>query len=217
LQNKYDNITIALAGIAQALSLVKELAQTGKVTEDAFQICIQSIFKTDPENATIVFGETMNLKLGLEKLLELYSSTSAVNRATIRQALAIMELQKKISRSPSVIAALKQKIKQAKKQVEYFSLTHPTVLANLGDTYLNAIHAFGFRFLIVGNQRFLSVHENIDKIRTLLLAAIRASVLWRQMGGSRLQLFFSRKKIKASTEKILTELEEQQRKLYVFS
>jgi high frequency lysogenization protein len=217
LQNKYDNITIALAGIVQALSLVKELAQTGRVTESTFQICIQSIFKTDPENATIVFGDIMNLKPGLEKLLELCSPTSAAKRSTLRQTLAIMGLQEKIFRSPKKIATLTQKIQQAKKQAEYFSLTHPNVLANLGDTYLNAISTLHFRFFIIGNQRFLSIRENIDKIRALLLAAIRAAVLWRQMGGSRLQLLFSHKKIKTSIEKILAQLKEQQRKTYVVS
>jgi high frequency lysogenization protein len=217
LQNKYDNITIALAGIMQALSLVKELAQTGKVNENAFQTCIQSIFQMDPENVTTVFGDPMNLRLGLEKLLELYSIASAAKRATIRQTLAVMSLQKKISRSPKAIAALRQKIQQAKKQTEYFSLTHPTVLANLGDTYLNAITTFRFRFFIIGNQRFLGVRENIDKIRALLLAAIRAAVLWRQTGGSRLQLLFAHKKIKASAQKILTQLKEQQRNSYVVS
>lgn len=215
MQNKYDNITIALAGMIQALSLVKELAQTGKITDDALQICIQSIFKTDPDNVTVVYDNVMNLQLGLENLIELYSPTSLSKRATIRQALAIMGIQKKISRSPNTMAALKQKIEQAKKQVEYFSLIHPNVIANLGDTYLNVIYNHRFRFLIVGNQRYLSIRENIDKIRALLLAAIRASVLWRQMGGSRLQLFWAHKKIKASAEKILAQLKEQQRKTYV--
>ncbi len=46
------------------------------------------------------------------------------------------------------------------------------------------------------------------KIRALLLAGIRSSVLWRQMGGSRLQFIFSRQKIKKTAEKLLLRLRE---------
>jgi high frequency lysogenization protein len=217
LSNKYDNITIALAGIVQALSLVKELAHTGKINETAFQTCIQSVFATNPENATTVFGDLANIQLGLEKLLQSYSPKSASARITIQHTLAIMSLQKKISRSPKTLTTLSQKIQQAKKQADYFSLTHPNVLANLGDTYLNIINSFRFRFFIMGNQRVLSVRGNIDKIRALLLSAVRAAVLWRQMGGSRLQLIFAHKQIKASAKKLLAQLKEQQRNTYVVS
>ena len=33
------------------------------------------------------------------------------------------------------------------------------------------------------------------KVRALLLAGIRAVVLWRQLGGSRTQIIFARKKM----------------------
>jgi len=215
VQNKINNITIALAGIIQAISLVKELAQTGKVNEVAFQTCIQSIFATHPENATVVFGNLNQIELGLENLLQLYSPHFAANRTTIRQTFAIIRLQKKIARSPKTVSTLRDRIEQAKKQAAYFSLTHPNVLANLGDTYLKAINTFGFRFFILGNQRFLNVRENVDKIRALLLAAVRAAVLWQQMGGSYWQLIFSRKQIKMSAQQLLAELKDQQRNHYV--
>ncbi|MBV8802231.1 MAG: high frequency lysogenization protein HflD [Gammaproteobacteria bacterium] len=217
MQNKYDNITIALAGIVQAICLVKELAQTGKINEDAFQISIQSILATHPENTVLVFGDLTHLQLGLEQLAQLFLPKSANSRTMIRQILSIIRLQRKISRSPKAIEMLTQRVQQAKKQAEYFSITHTNILANLGDTYLTLINMFHFRFFIMGNQRFLSIRENIDKIRTLLLAAIRAAVLWRQSGGSRLQLIFSSKQIKASIEKILTQLKDQQRNSYVSS
>lgn len=123
-----------------------------------------------------------------------------------RYMLSLIHLQKKISRSPHILQTLSRRILQTKKQVEYFSLTHPTVIANLADTYLSTISPFKFRVIIWGSQRLLSVNENMEKIRALLLAGIRSSVLWRQMGGSRFQLVFSRAKIKAMAEKILAEM-----------
>ena len=48
--------------------------------------------------------------------------------------------------------------------------------------------------MVQGEQNFLTNGDTTSKIRTLLFAGIRAAVLWRQLGGSRLKLFFSRKK-----------------------
>jgi high frequency lysogenization protein len=85
-------------------------------------------------------------------------------------------------------------------------MTHPTVIANLADIYLNTISTFHFRVMILGTQRVLNAKENMEKVRALLLAGVRAAVLWRQVGGSRLQILFSRAKIKACAEKLLTQL-----------
>jgi high frequency lysogenization protein len=116
-------------------------------------------------------------------------------------------MQKKIMNHPNLFKRLNQRIQQAKKQSEFFSLTHPTVVANLADIYLDAISPFNFRIMMWGNQRILGVNENMEKIRVLLLAGIRSTVLWRQVGGSRWQLLFSRSKIKTMAEKILAEIE----------
>jgi len=45
-----------------------------------------------------------------------------------------------------------------------------------------------------------------NKIRTLLLAGIRAAVLWRQMGGNRWQLLFSRKDIINDAKMLIGEI-----------
>lgn len=207
MQDKFDNITIALAGIIQAISLAREIAQTGKMDEAAFQTTLNSIFQTHPENVVDVYGGLANLKLGLERLISTLNSKATAAAQTIHYMHSVMSLQKKINGSAKISNTLIQRIHQAKKQVEYFSLTHPTVLANLADIYLNAISTFHFKFFIVGNQRILTVNENIEKIRALLLAAIRSSVLWRQVGGSRVQLIFFRDKIKKTAEKLLSQLE----------
>ena len=185
----------------QAISLAREVAQTGKMDEAAFQTTLNSIFQTHPENTVDVYGRLANLKLGLEKLISTFNSKTTTAAQTIHYMHSVMSLQKKINRSAKISKTLIQRIHQAKKQVEYFSLTHPTVVASLADIYLNAISTFHFKFFIVGNQRILTIHENIEKIRALLLAAIRSSVLWRQVGGSHLQLIFFRDKIKKTAEK----------------
>jgi high frequency lysogenization protein len=62
----------------------------------------------------------------------------------------------------------------------------------------------------LGSHRVLHARENMDKVRALLLAGVRAAVLWKQVGGSRIQILFSRTKIKAAAEKILQQIEHNQ-------
>jgi high frequency lysogenization protein len=206
MQDKFDNITIALAGMLQAVALVRELTQTGKNDPVAFAASISSIFRLNAPTAEDVFGGVGGVKTGLEKILHAFDSTQMTDRLQNRYLLSLIHLQKKLSRSPKTMAALIKRLQQTQKQVDYFSVTHSVVIANLADIYLNTISTFRFRIVILGTHRVLQVKENMEKVRALLLAGVRAAVLWKQMGGSRLQILFLRAKIKASAEKLLAEL-----------
>lgn len=200
----YD-ITLALAGIAQAACLVKELAQTGKMDETAYQASIASVFQMNPPNVLAVYGGHLaGIKLGLTELDTVLGSSTVPPQA--RYMLGLIRLQKKISGSKKILRLLTQRLDQAQKQVDYFSLLHPTVISNLADIYMKTISAFKFRIIIWGHQRILIAPENMEKIRAILLAGVRASVLWRQVGGSRFQLIFSRAKIRHMAKKILAEI-----------
>jgi high frequency lysogenization protein len=207
-QNHLHHITLALAGVHQAIALVREVSQTGRASEPAFSASIGSIFTLEAERVETVFGDVAGVKLGLQKLLQSLDTSQEIDPPQQRYLLSILHLQKKLSRSPRAIKLLTQRLQQTQKQVDYFTLTHPTVIANLADSYLNAIKAFKFRIMILGKERIMHAPENLDKIRALLLAAVRAAVLWRQVGGSRLQLLFSRAKLKAAAESLLLQIEQ---------
>lgn len=210
LPDKFYKTTIALAGMVQSVSLVKELAQTGKMHEASYQASIYSIFQTEPNDIYSVYGNLSGIKLGLEQLVYLFTPRTKSARPLMHYTLSLLYLQKRISNSPKILAQLNQQINKIRKQVDYFHLTHPTVIANLADAYMNTISTFKFRIVIWGSQRSLSASDNMDKIRALLLAGIRSAVLWRQMGGSRLQLLFFRAKIKNTALKILAEIEREE-------
>jgi high frequency lysogenization protein len=207
LRDRYENIAIALAGLVQAIGLVKQMAQTGKATEEPFNASIYSLFQMNPTDPSQVFGNLQSIQWGLEKLIEQMSKNP--DRSLTRYMLSIIHLQKKLSRSQRLINRLTERLNQIKKQVDFFSLTHPTVIANLADVYLQTISTFNFRIIIWGHQRILSAHETMEKIRALLLAGVRSATLWRQMGGSRWQFLLHRAKIKDAAEKLLTEIRKQ--------
>lgn len=190
--------TIALAGILQAIHLIREFAKTGKLSEDAFHTSIQSIFETHPQSTLAVFGETADIQYGLHQLIKMLNPLSDLSQANLRYLFSLTSLQDRINRLPNLLQTVSHRIQQMQKQVHYFSLTHPTVIANLADTYLRIVSECHFRFFILGNKRILSVNENMEKIRALLLAAIRATVLWRQLGGSRVELILKRRQLKNS-------------------
>ncbi len=206
MQDNLNNVTLALAGMLQSVALVRELTQTGKTNPAPYEASIQSIFSLDVNSVPEVFGGIEGVKLGLEKILLAFDTTQTPDRLQNRYLLSLIHLQKKLSRSPKILHALMKRLQQIQKQANYFSITHPTVIANLADTYLSTISTFHFRVVILGSQRVMNAKENMEKVRALLLAGVRAAVLWRQVGGSRLQILFSRAKIKACAEKLLIQL-----------
>jgi high frequency lysogenization protein len=208
MQDKLNNITIGLAGMLQAVTLLRELTQTGKVNAAAYESSIQSVFHVEAKTAVEVFGGLGGVKLGLEKILHTFDVQHTTDRLQNRYLLSLIHLQKKLSRSPKILNALLKRLEQIQKQVNYFSLTHPIVISNLADVYLHTISTFRFRVVILGAQRVLHAKENMEKVRALLLAGLRSAVLWRQMGGSRLQILFSRAKIIATAQMLLAQINE---------
>jgi high frequency lysogenization protein len=60
--------------------------------------------------------------------------------------------------------------------------------------------------MVQGDQQYLGNQSTVNKIRALLLAGIRATLLWRQCGGSRWKLLFFRKKIQDEAKFLLTQI-----------
>lgn len=206
MQQQLEEITIALAGMLQSIALIREISHTGKCPANFFQASIYSIFQINPQNTVATFGNLNNIELGLQKIIQTFDTAREVDRAQHRYLLSLIHLQKRLVRSPESLTQLSQRLQRTLKQVEYFHYTHPNVLANLADIYLHTISYFRFRIMLSGTKRNLEVKENMEKIRALLLAGVRAAVLWRQAGGSRLQLFFMRSKIKKTAELLLEKI-----------
>jgi len=77
-----------------------------------------------------------------------------------------------------------------------------SVVANLAGLYQETLSTFKFRIQVGGDPRLLQNTENAAKIRALLLAGIRAAMLWRQVGGRRWHLLFFRSRLRPSLKKL---------------
>lgn len=196
-QDKYYNITLALAGIYQASALVNHLANTGKIkNHHAFEASINSIFTIEAPQLISIYGSETNLKLGLDEIINVFSKKQPRSNPHIsRYALSMMLVERQLSKREDLLTEIKRRIQHGNSQRRYFSEIHSVVLANLADTYTSTISTLRLRIQLVGKSEFLYKDETINNARALLLAGVRSAVLWHQVGGRRWQLFFARSKI----------------------
>jgi high frequency lysogenization protein len=202
--------TLALAGIFQACHQVQNIARTGNENNLAFTASINSLLLIDAASVEDVFGGTPNLRDGLKTLLDTLSGGhgKAVTRSpesleVTKYVIGIMALERKLKRHAEMLLAVRKGIERAQEQAKHFSNTHENVLASLAGLYTDTISTLQPRIMVNGEQTYFSDPGKVNRIRALLLAAIRAAVLWRQCGGSRWQLLLQRKKILAETKQLL--------------
>jgi high frequency lysogenization protein len=211
--SKLRDKTLALAGIFQATALVKDVAVNGSVDKHDFEICIRSIFETDPENVEAVYGQVEYLRTGLITLIEQLGGKSTQRDIDIaRYVISLLHLQRKLSKNKIMLAAVANGIERARRQIEHFHITHENVLANLADIYSETISQIQPKIMVSGESQYLSNPEQANKIRALLLAGMRSAVLWAQLGGSRWQILLRRRRFTQEAERILKQ--EIQRQLH---
>jgi high frequency lysogenization protein len=202
-----SNQALALAGIAQAVVLVEQLAINGKADQNALLASIGSILKVDADSVADVFGGLAGITLGLERLQEQLSGKGIAYPEQARYAATLVFLEQQLSSRPAMQKTIRAGVEKAQVQAEHFGILHENVLANLGDLYFQTISTLQPRVMIKGDQNFLSNPDIVNKIRALLLAGIRAALLWRQCGGSRWRFLFMRNKLHRETRRLQQHVE----------
>ena len=186
---------LALAGIFQATRLVQNVATTNSVDEAAFETSLKSILEIDPPNTLAVYGgNTEGLTLGLKLLQEQFGEEAGKRDMELtKYIVTIMHLTGKLTKDKQMLSTLSNGIERVRAQTDHYPITHENVIAGIADIYVNTISNIKPRIIVNGEQGYLSNPDNANKVRALLLAAIRSTILWHQCGGTRLQLMFKRK------------------------
>jgi len=126
----------------------------------------------------------------------------------IHYVFGMIFLEKKLAKQPQMLTAIKTGIEQIIAQTqESPAMTQPEIIENLATLYVQTLSTFDYRIKVSGEPRFLENPSNASKIRALLLAGIRSTVLWRQKGGRRWQFLWSRNKILQIVQQNLQSLE----------
>lgn len=196
--------TLALAGVFQAARMVDSIAHKGTVPEESFEESINSIFNMDPSCVEEVFSTEHAAQLGLDVIEQVLSQENPQLYAeTIRYTLALIHLERMLSRKKALLSIIRSRLENSKNQIKHFeSAGHNAIIAKLASIYVDTLGTFRFRIQVRGNANYLQNPNNTDKVRAALLAGIRAATLWRQVGGRRWQLFFTRSKLLRAAQQL---------------
>lgn len=195
--------TIALAGLSQAVQLVRDIAKTGSADPNDLETCLASLLKINADSVAEVYGGLINLKTGLALLERQLGEPDTVDTELARYAAALVYLEGKYRRQEGMQKTIRLGLERATAQAAHFNVTHENVLAALAELYKNTISQLTPRILVQGEPWHLENTANADKIRGLLLAGIRAAWLWRQCGGSRLGFLLNRSKLRDEARRLL--------------
>ena len=207
----HRNRVLALAGAFQAARLVQQLARDGRCDKNAMRASVDSVFKIDSASTEDVFGGAQGVKLGLTVLRDrLMEGTNPEDVELARYVVALLQLETVLQRHRVVLEAISKGIEAANTQMKFFEASedgdeaiHPRLAEKLADVYTQTVSTLSPRIMVNGEHGYLNNSVIAAKVRTALLAGIRAAVLWRQMGGNRWQLLIGRKKIAAEAGRIL--------------
>jgi high frequency lysogenization protein len=188
---------IALGAVFEAAFLVDKIAKSGQVSEAPLGCMLGSLLVRDPKNTLDVYGgDDLNLRDGYRALVSaLERDPSTLQRDSLRYALALLGLERKLAKRDDMLQIMGSRLDQIQQQVQHFGLVHDNVIAACGGLYQDTLSTFSQRIQVQGDMRHLQQPSNAAKIRALLLTGIRAARLWRQLGGHRWQLVFSRGKL----------------------
>jgi high frequency lysogenization protein len=198
---------LAMAGIIQACRCVQQIARNGMTDADALTTSISSLFVIDADTTDAVYDGRENLLPGLRLAATLFGNQQNPESVEVmRYCITVIQLERSLTKNPAILARVGDGIEKARSQAEHFSTTHSNVLANLAGLYSDTLSTLNPRIMVNGDQVHIGNSENVNRIRSLLLAAVRSAVLWRQKGGTRLQLIFSRKRYLNEINKIINNL-----------
>ncbi|AGI24612.1 lysogenization regulator [Pseudomonas sp. ATCC 13867] len=196
MSDLHDQI-IALSGVFEAASLVDRLARTGQIPEAPLGCMLGSLLVRDPKTTLDVYGgDTANLREGFRALVSaLERDPNSLQREPLRYALSLIGLERQLNKRDDMLDLMGSRLDQIQQQVQHFGLIHENVIASCAGLYQDTLSTFRQRIQVHGDMRHLQINANAARIRALLLAGIRSARLWRQLGGNRWQMLFSRKKM----------------------
>jgi high frequency lysogenization protein len=191
---------IALAGLCQAAHQVHTLAHSGKIDGDALRSSVESILALDAADVASVYGGINRLRLGFDTLVEQMQRRAQFD--ITKYIITLMHLERRLLAQPKLLQQLRQGISLAQEQANFFHPCHENVFSRLADLYTQTISPLKPKIIVTGSRTHLQDTRTAAQIRTLLMAGIRAAVLWRQVGGRRWHMILHAKRILREAERL---------------
>ena len=174
---------LALAGILQALKLVRQIADTGHADGEGERNALDSVFRIDAASADAVYGNSRSLRGGLLLLRDYFTDRSS-DQALPKLGMSVLQIERRFVADDAVAQQVLDGIRALEGIAERQGSIHPDVISKLGQLYADTISHLRPKVIVQGNPHYLQQADVVAEIRALLLAALRSAVLWRQMGGT---------------------------------
>jgi high frequency lysogenization protein len=186
--------TIALAAVYQSALMAHELANSGAVRDQqSWNVSLKSLYKLDAKSTEDVFNDNMpGLALGLNTLIKSFNKDNYYINV-IKYTITLLSLAGKLQQRPEMMEVIAKGLNDSKILQNNEEPLNSAVISKLAQIYSKTISQMQPRVIVAGQPFHLKDQTTTEKIRAVLLAGIRAAVLWRQVGGTQLQLLFKRK------------------------
>ena len=210
--------TLSLAAVVHTAQLVRELARTGRAPYPAMKGLINSLFLLNAPSFAAVFPDLRLARPGLESLTSRTrqicpEETEEVSRytrslLTLRPKLmADTDMQSRLGMRLQSISPLSDPHWQIENHPENLGASETErSFEALATLYQDTISGLSPRIQVQGKVEHLKDDRIANRIRALLLAGIRFSVLWHQIGGRPWHLFILRGRINRIAASMLENL-----------
>ena len=162
--------------------------------------CIPS---ENPATTAEVYGGVSGERIRLLALRKQFTDPDRKSLDAPKYALTLLHLADGLMKEPIYTDIISEGIEDAAGKLDLYEPTHRNQIAAMADIYKQTISCISPRIMVKGKPLHLQNPDTLNRIRALLLAGIRSAILWKQLGGKRLQLLFARKRILAEAEKLL--------------
>ncbi len=202
--SKLQDQTLALASMFQSATLINQLAEGESINQAAFDCSLDSIFSLDAQSTEEIYGYGEGLIQGLKTLVGyLGSGQQTIDKRIAYYVLSMLKLQDRLLRDHEMVDEIQTGLHNIQSHTEEFELSQQAKIHKIDGLYQQTLSQIKPRIIVQGDQLQLSNSEVTSKVRSLLFAGIRAAVLWKQRGGSRLKLVFFRKRYVQQAEQLL--------------
>jgi high frequency lysogenization protein len=119
-------------------------------------------------------------------------------------AVTVMRLERALAKHPENLAVLSESVRELAPMLDQVEAGTVDICAQLAKVYCDCLSPLKPRVMVDGNPDILGQAAHVHRIRALLLAAIRAVFLWRQLGGSQWRLLFRHRQYAMLARGLLT-------------
>ena len=155
-----------------------------------------------------IYKNLNHLEIGCNSLTSFLTKKNKDKKDQLitRYVINLLLLQKKLKKNNPYQLKIGDILKRIHQEKSNHAYLEPWIFTDLSNLYVNTISKLGMQIRIIGLKQNLQQRTIVSKIRSLLLAGIRAAFLWEQKGGKTHQLFIFRHNLTKANKKLHTKI-----------